>query len=118
MKKVLLFLWLTPGLAAAQQKVIAIGQVSVAPLYPLVHQDKANTYTQSSNSPAVLPVVFFNGRDLPVSPKATSPVGPRDYYQQCFGYFCKREWNWEKQTKVPVKLRLGSYQEAQRLEGK
>ena len=49
---------------------------------------------------------------------AAPPVGPADYYQQHFGFFCKREWNWEKQTKMPVKLRLGTYQHAQRMEGK
>ncbi|QHS61647.1 hypothetical protein [Chitinophaga agri] len=47
-----------------------------------------------------------------------SPLKPNDYYDQHFGFFCKKEWNWEKQTQFPVKLRLGSYQEAQRLEGK
>jgi len=109
-KLILLLVMVIPVLSKAQQK--AISQLSVAPLYPLIN--KVATPVMTS------PVVDFSSAQLlsTSAPKVKSPVGPRDYYQQCFGYFCKREWNWEKQTKVPVKLRLGSYQEAQRIEGK
>jgi len=48
---------------------------------------------------------------------ATS-VAPGAYYQQHFGVFCKQEWLLEKQVHVPVKLRLGTYQYTQKLEGK
>jgi hypothetical protein len=114
MKKVILLMLIVttiPGLLKAQQKKVATGQLSVAPLYPLVIKNKLTL-----SSPVFASI--FSSAQLPVTPKAKSPVGPRDYYQQSFGYFCKREWNWEKQTKVPVKFRLGSYQEAQRIEGK
>jgi hypothetical protein len=114
MKKVILFMLIVtaiPGLVKAQQKKVAICQLSLAPLYPLVHTTKL---TQST--PVFASV--FTSSNLPVAPKAIAPVGPRDYYQQSFGYFCKREWNLEKQTKMPVKFRLGTYQEAQRIEGK
>jgi hypothetical protein len=114
MKKVILFMLIiisTPLLAKAQQKKVAIGQLSVAPLYPLVHATKLTL-----SSPVFASV--FNTSSSHVVPKVVAPVGPRDYYQQSFGYFCKREWNLEKQTKVPVKFRLGTYQEAQRIEGK
>jgi len=117
MKKViLLMLIVIPVLSQAQQKMTLTGQVSVAPVYPLIQKTAVPLLTAGR-----FPVFssFFSSSQLTaIAPKATSPVGPRDYYQQCFGYFCKREWNWEKQTKVPVKLRLGSYQEAQRIEGK
>lgn len=110
-KLILLFMVLIPVLSKAQQKKIT--PLSVAPLYPLINKVA---------TPVVMPstVADFSSALLQsaASPKVKSPVGPRDYYQQCFGYFCKREWNWEKQTKVPVKLRLGTYQEAQRIEGK
>jgi hypothetical protein len=105
MKKViLLMLMAIPVLSKAQQ-------LSVAPLYPLVHKTAFTFKTVSTP-------VFTSTQLTATTPKAKSPVGPRDYYDQCFGYFCKREWDWEKQTKVPVKIRLGSYQEAQRIEGK
>lgn len=45
-------------------------------------------------------------------------MAPGAYYQQHFGVFCKKEWLLEKQIHVPVKLRLGTYQYTQRLEGK
>lgn len=52
------------------------------------------------------------------TPVIKAPLGPRDYYQQQFGFFCKQEWQLEKKTRFALKLRLGSYQEAQRIEGK
>lgn len=48
----------------------------------------------------------------------TPRVAPDAYYQQHFGYFCKKEWAWEKRTGVPVKLRLGNYDYTQKIEGK
>lgn len=35
-----------------------------------------------------------------------------------FGWFCKAEWELEKRTNLPLRFRLGSLQEANRLEGK
>ncbi|PUZ28430.1 hypothetical protein DCC81_02790 [Chitinophaga parva] len=37
------------------------------------------------------------------------PMADR-YYQQCFGFFCKREWELQQKVHIPVKLRLGTYQ--------
>ncbi|MCF6401857.1 hypothetical protein L3C95_03170 [Chitinophaga filiformis] len=89
----------------------------VAPLYPL---------TKSSNfwlapPEKVAPPVYLSSFQLTANkplPVAKSPLAPNDYYQQHFGFFCKKEWYFEKQVQLPVKVRLGSYQEAQRLEGK
>lgn len=81
-------------------------KLSVGPLYPL---KKKMTLSTMPVKPAAVAVF---------APKAVAPVGPRDYYNQEFGYFCKREWRFEQQTRVPLKFRLGTYQEAQRIEGK
>lgn len=56
----------------------------------------------------------------PVSAVRAMPVyvPAAGYYQQHFGFFCKQEWQWEKQTRLPVKLRLGHYEYTQQLEGK
>jgi hypothetical protein len=81
-------------------------KLSVGPIYPL---QKKMTLSSMPAKPAAIAVF---------APKAVAPVGPRDYYNQEFGYFCKREWRFEQQTRVPLKFRLGTYQEAQRIEGK
>ncbi|PSL35501.1 hypothetical protein [Chitinophaga ginsengisoli] len=96
---------------SAQRKII------VAPLYPLT---KSSKFLLASPKEVTAPVYLSS---YPVTENrgiatTKSPLAPNDYYQQHFGFFCKKEWNWEKQTQLPVKLRLGSYQEAQRLEGK
>lgn len=41
-----------------------------------------------------------------------------DYYSACMGFFCKKEWQLEKATKIPVRLRLGSLNYCDKLEGK
>ncbi|HWV66583.1 hypothetical protein [Chitinophaga sp.] len=60
-------------------------------------------------------------RTFPVREPVTAPVyrvAPDAYYQQHFGFFCKKEWTWQKQTGLPLKFRLGSYSYAQQQEGK
>lgn len=98
---ILLMLFFMSMLAAKGQKKLSVG-----PLYPL---QKKMTSSSIPVRPATVAVF---------APKAVVPVGPRDYYDQQFGYFCKKEWRFEQHTKVPLKFRLGTYQEAQRIEGK
>ena len=40
------------------------------------------------------------------------------YYTQNFGFFCKKELQLEKVTKIPFKFRLGSVQQCDWMEGK
>jgi len=67
--------------------------------YYLGHPFKKNTVQQNCN-------------DQPV------PVISNNFYTQNFGFFCKKELQLEKITKIPFKFRLGSVQQVDWMEGK
>lgn len=48
----------------------------------------------------------------------TPTVIAADHYTQSFGFFCKKELQFEKATKIPLRFRLGSLQHNNYLEGK
>ncbi|NML36202.1 hypothetical protein HHL17_03230 [Chitinophaga sp. G-6-1-13] len=76
------------------------------------------TFTKEGK-PSGLPLPSLNNQAP--SPLPAYPVymmASHAYYDQHFGFFCKKEWTWQKQTGIPVKLRLGSYQLTQQQEGK
>jgi hypothetical protein len=97
--------------------ISAQSRIAVPPLYPLTKASKLRAVSlKEVAAPAYLS--SFRVTENKGVPGTKAPLAPNDYYQQHFGFFCKKEWNWEKQTQLPVKVRLGSYQEAQRMEGK
>lgn len=55
--------------------------------------------------------------EIYLRPTLFSLITP-DHYTQNFGFFCKKELQFEKITKVPFKFRLGSVQYCDWMEGK
>ncbi|MBK8522172.1 MAG: hypothetical protein WAT20_09315 [Ferruginibacter sp.] len=56
-------------------------------------------------------------RDIYVNPAFNSVING-DFYTCNFGFFCKKELQFEKATKIPLRFRLGSLQYNDYLEGK
>ncbi len=49
----------------------------------------------------------------------TKPFTFSSNYQSLdWGFFCQKEWQLEKVTKVPIKFRLGTFEYTNKLEGK
>lgn len=66
-------------------------------------------------------VKTFSTRDLqgPVSQVFNvKHVISRDYYVKHLGLFCKKEFQFEKATKIPFRFRLGSLEYCNKMEGK
>ena len=49
---------------------------------------------------------------------SATPIISSNFYTQNFGFFCKKELQLEKITKIPFKFRLGSVQQCDWMEGK
>ena len=64
-------------------------------------------FPQKTSAEPVQPLIF-----------TVLPIVSSNFYTQNFGFFCKKELQLEKLTKVPFKFRLGSVQQCDWMEGK
>lgn len=81
----------------------------------------------SSYAQIIQPNPFTGNGFQPISPASfssdyfrfsTSPIISPDFYAKKLGFFCKREWQFESRTKLPLRLRLGSVAYTDWMEGK
>ncbi len=80
---------------------------------------KINIYGlfHSSNNKKQLQPKINNQLDLFLNPVSCSVINA-DFYTRNFGFFCKKELQFEKATRIPLRFRLGSLQYNDYLEGK
>ena len=64
------------------------------------------------------PKYVFKSIVISSQPKKLIPIIKPDFISVKQGYICKQEWKFEKKTRVPLRLRIGSLEYVNRLEGK
>lgn len=74
-----------------------------------------STFFHKKGSVSSVMPIFHNYLGVILNP--VSVIGA-DYYTQNFGFFCKKELQFEKATKIPLRFRLGSLQYNDYLEQK
>ena len=74
-------------------------------------------YTSSSDSLLQIKRAFL-GAPYYRNANILHTIIPANYYTTHFGFMCKQELALEKATKLPLRFRLGTLEECNRMEGK
>ena len=95
------------------------GQMTAAPDRSLLSADNASLFPGSTG--ALGDKIARPGNTATAADKTAKP-SPRalenDYYTRHFGFFCQKELEFEKTTRIPLRFRLGSLEQCNYLEGK
>ncbi len=68
-------------------------------------------------TPIPKPFPFPSHHDTILPKKPVVSIKP-DFVSSKQGFMCRQEWKFEKKTKLPLKLRLGSVDYVNKMEGK
>ena len=67
---------------------------------------------------AVLLNIDTSAKLISISANHIIQTLPANFYTAHLPFFCRKEWQMEKSTKIPFRFRLGSLEYCNRLEGK
>jgi len=95
--------------------VAQTARLSVVPLPVIFNTPATGFAARSENKQIILLTNAYMPGYLALSPP---PVIEQDFYTRHFGYFCKKELQFEKATAIPLKFRLGTLDYVNKLEGK
>jgi hypothetical protein len=87
------------------------------PAYQTSGKINISTAFHQTNNKKQVPEKIANNPVFWLNPVSCSVISA-DFYTQNFGFFCKKELQFEKATKIPLRFRLGSLQYNDYLERK
>lgn len=82
-----------------------------------IRQPHAPNKIYGTNSAFIKRADSYTNPVIRVNPVSCTVIAA-NYYTQAFGFFCRKELQFEKATKIPLRFRLGSLQYNNYLEGK